>query len=121
MPINKKYSLKENLDAAAYYSKKTDTKITFEYVMLNGINDREQDLEALIKLSRSIPSKINIIPFNSLKHMNPEGFSAELEPTQKHKIENFVRTLRDNDITVMVRFTQGDDIAAACGQLAVNY
>ncbi|MBZ0199951.1 MAG: 23S rRNA (adenine(2503)-C(2))-methyltransferase RlmN [Ignavibacteriaceae bacterium] len=121
MPINKKYSLKENLDAVAYYAKKTDTKITFEYVMLKDINDREEDLEALIRLSRYIPSKINIIPFNSLKHMNPVGFSAELEPTPKHKIESFVQTLRDNDITVMVRFTQGDDIAAACGQLAVKY
>ncbi len=121
MPINLKYSLKENLEALRYYSNKTGTKITFEYVMLNGINDRKEDLTALGKLCNSIPSKINIIPFNSLKHMNPEGFSAELEPTVKHKIEKFVSELRNRNITVTVRYTQGEDIAAACGQLAVNY
>lgn len=121
MPINKKYSLKYNLEAAAYYAKKTGTRITFEYIMLKDLNDRDEDLNALIKISKSIPSKINVIPFNSLKHMNPDGFSAELEPTNKNKIEDFVQTLRNNNITVMVRFTQGDDIAAACGQLAVKY
>lgn len=118
MPINKKYSLKENIEALKYYSQKTKTRITFEYVMLKNINDREEDLKALVNLCSQIPSKINVIPFNSLKHMNPDGISAELEPTTRDKIENFIKKLRNRNITVTVRLTQGEDIAAACGQLA---
>jgi 23S rRNA (adenine2503-C2)-methyltransferase len=121
MPVNKKYNLHQNIEALKYYSKTTGTRITFEYVMLKGINDRKEDISALVKLCSSIPSKINLIPFNSLKHMNPEGISAELEPTPRQRIEEFADKLRNKNITVMVRFTQGDDIAAACGQLAVNY
>jgi 23S rRNA (adenine2503-C2)-methyltransferase len=121
MPINRKYSLKENIEALKYYSDKTGTRITFEYVMLKGINDRDEDLKALAKLCSSIPSKINVIPFNSLKHMNPEGLSGELESTPKERISEFVKKLREKNITVIVRFTQGEDIAAACGQLAVKF
>jgi 23S rRNA (adenine2503-C2)-methyltransferase len=118
MPINKKYSIKENIESLKYFSGKTGTRITFEYIMLKDINDRDEDLKALVKLSKTIPSKINVIPFNSLEHMNPSGISAELEPTQKHRIEEFSQKLRDRDVTVIVRLTQGGDIAAACGQLA---
>ncbi len=121
MPINQKYSLQENIDAVRYYAKKTDTRITFEYVMLKDINDRPEDIAALGRLCARIPSKINIIPFNSLKHMNPEGLSGELEPTPQHRIEEFAQKLRDKNITVMVRDTQGEDIAAACGQLAIKF
>lgn len=118
MPINKKYSLQENIEALKYYARKTKTRITFEYTMLDGINDRQEDAKALIKLCSTLPSKINLIPFNSIKHMTPGGISSELEPTPKDKIEFFARKLRDNNLTVMIRDTQGDDIAAACGQLA---
>ena len=121
MPINKKYPLNQIIEAIKYYSQKTGTRITFEYVMLKGINDRDEDITALGRLCSEIPSKINVIPFNSLKHMNPKGLSAELKPTSKSRIEEFVRKLREKNITVTVRFTQGEDIAAACGQLAVNY
>jgi 23S rRNA (adenine2503-C2)-methyltransferase len=120
MPINKKYSLKENIEALVYYAKKTKTRVTFEYTMLKGINDRDEDIKALTKLCNSLPSKINVIPFNSIKHMSPGGISAELEPTSTANIQKFVEKLRNNNITVMVRDTQGDDIAAACGQLAVK-
>ena len=121
MPINKKYSFAENIEAIKYYIKKTKTRITFEYTMLNGINDRDEDVKELTKLCKQLPAKINVIPFNSIAHMTPEGISAELEPTPKNKILSFVEKLRSNNITVMVRETQGDDITAACGQLAVNY
>jgi len=121
MPINEKYSLKENLEAVSYYAAKTKTRITFEYIMLKDLNDRDEDIKALIKLANKIPSKINVIPFNSLQHMHPSGFSASLFPTEKNRIDDFVQTLRDNNVTVMVRETQGDDIAAACGQLAVKF
>ncbi len=118
MPINKKYSLSENLEAVRYYAKQTGTRITFEYVLLKDINDRQDDLNALIRLCKSIPCKINVIPYNSVIHMNPKGSAAELRPTTKIKMDEFVQKLRDNDITVTVRYTQGEDIAAACGQLA---
>lgn len=120
MPVNHKYSLDENISALKYYTKKTSTRITFEYVMLKDINDRPEDIKALVKLCSLFPSKINLIPFNSLKHMNPEGLAAELKPTRKEKIFEFAERLREKNITVMVRLTQGDDIAAACGQLAIK-
>ncbi|MBT8380313.1 MAG: 23S rRNA (adenine(2503)-C(2))-methyltransferase RlmN [Ignavibacteria bacterium] len=118
MPINKKYSLAENIEAIKNYSKKTNTKITFEYVMLDGINDRDEDIKALVKLCSTLPCKVNIIPFNSLEHMNPGGFAATLKPSPINRIENFADKLKEKNITVMLRNTQGDDIAAACGQLA---
>lgn len=121
MPINKKYSLKENLDALKYYAKKTKTRITFEYVMLKDINDRPDDIKALKKLCSQLPSKINVIPFNSIKHINPTGISAELDSTPYNKIQDFVEHLRKENLTVFIRDTQGDDIAAACGQLAIKH
>jgi 23S rRNA (adenine2503-C2)-methyltransferase len=118
MPINLKYSLKENIDALEYYYKKTKKRITYEYTMLKGINDRKEDVKALTKLLRRLPSKLNIIPFNSIAHMNPGGLSAKLVPTSLNEIHEFAGKLRENNVTVMIRDTQGDDIAAACGQLA---
>ncbi len=120
MPINEKYSLKELKETIRYYSEHTKTRITFEYTMLKDINDRDEDISAITKLCRSIPSKINIIPFNSIKHMAPDGISAELVPTDMKKINQFADELRKNNVTVMLRDTQGDDIAAACGQLAIK-
>jgi len=120
MPVNKKYSLEQSIEAMKYYAKKTGTRITFEYVMLKGINDRDEDLNALVQLCSKIPSKVNVIPFNSLKHMDPAGYSAMLEPTPWKRIDEFCQGLRDKNVTVIVRYTQGEDIAAACGQLAVK-
>lgn len=118
MPITRKYSITENLEAVRYYAKQTGTRITFEYVMLKDINDREDDFHALVRLCKSLPCKLNIIPFNSISHMFPTGIAAELRPSSKIRIDEFVRKLREKDITVTVRYTQGDDITAACGQLA---
>lgn len=120
MPINLKYNLEKNIEALKYYSKITKTKIMFEYTMLKGINDREEDLNALVKLCSHIPSKVNIIPFNSIAHMVDGGFSAELEPTPLKKINEFAAGLIDKGIFVMLRNTKGNDIAAACGQLAIK-
>ena len=118
MPINEKYSLKENVEALKDYASKTGTRITFEYIMLKGINDREEDVKAISRLMSSIPSKLNIIPFNSLQHMNPSGLAGKLESSSRDRILWFADKLREKNITVMLRNTQGDDIAAACGQLA---
>jgi 23S rRNA (adenine2503-C2)-methyltransferase len=118
MPINKKYALSESIEALKLYARLTKTRITFEYTMLKGVNDRPEDIKALNRLCSSLPSKMNIIPFNSIKHMSPGGISSELEPTSRERIHEFAQKLRDHNITVMIRDTQGDDIAAACGQLA---
>ena len=99
---------------------KTKTRITFEYVMLDGINDRDEDIKALARLMSTIPSKLNIIPFNSLEHMNPSGLAAKLKSTPTDRIQKFADKLREKNITAMLRNTQGDDIAAACGQLAIK-
>lgn len=118
MPITRKYSITENLEAVRYYAKQTGTRITFEYVLLKDINDREDDFHALVRLCKSLPCKLNVIPFNSIAHMFPTGIASELRPSSKIRLDEFVRKLREKDITVTVRYTQGDDIAAACGQLA---
>ncbi len=120
MPINRKYSIEENIKALKYYADKTGTRITFEYLMLNGINDRDKDVKGLAKITAQLPSKINLIPFNSIAHMDPGGFAAQLAPTPFAKIEAFADKLRAKNITVMIRNTQGNEIAAACGQLAVK-
>lgn len=118
MPINKKYSLKENIEALKSYAAKTNTRITFEYVMLDGINDLDEDIKALARLMSTIPSKLNIIPFNSLKHMNPSGLAGKLRSAPMERIHKFADKLKEKNFTVMLRNTQGDDIDAACGQLA---
>ncbi|PJA98742.1 MAG: 23S rRNA (adenine(2503)-C(2))-methyltransferase RlmN [Ignavibacteriales bacterium CG_4_9_14_3_um_filter_30_11] len=120
MPINKKYPLAELIEASKYFTNKTGLKITIEYIMLKDVNDRDEDIKGLAKLFSQLPIKINIIPFNSLKHMNPEGLSLELKPTSKERIDYFVSKLKEKNIQVMVRDTQGEDIDAACGQLAIK-
>lgn len=120
MPINKKYSLKENIEALEYFYKQTRRRITFEYILLKGINDSDKDVQGLVKLSKRIPSKINIIPFNSIAHTNPKGLGAQLEPTSQEEFDAFVEKLRKNNLTVFVRNTKGNDIAGACGQLATK-
>lgn len=120
MPINKKYSLRENIDALKYYAKQTKTKIMFEYTMLNGINDTDKDIKALKNLCSQLPSKVNIIPFNSIAHMVDGGFSGDLEPTPMERVREFAEKIMNSNTFVMLRNTQGNDIAAACGQLAVK-
>jgi 23S rRNA (adenine2503-C2)-methyltransferase len=120
MPINKKYSLKQNIEALEYFYKQTKRRITFEYILLKGVNDSDKDVQGLVKLSRRIPSKINIIPFNSIAHTNPKGIGATLQPTSQEEFDEFVEKLRRNNLTVFVRNTKGSDIAGACGQLATK-
>lgn len=120
IPLNEKYSLKENTDALEYFYKKTKRRITFEYTLLKGINDSENEINGIIKLTKKIPSKINIIPFNSIMHTNPDSFSSSLKPVSGAEFDSFVQKLRDNFVTVFVRNTNGDDISGACGQLAIS-
>ncbi len=120
MPINEKFSIKELLDALQYYYHKVKERVTFEYILFDGWNDRDIDINRLIKLSKSIPCKINMIPFHSIAFTHPSGLAAQLHPTPAKRAEEFVRKLREAHVTVFIRSSAGEDIDAACGQLAVK-
>ncbi|MGB1147237.1 MAG: 23S rRNA (adenine(2503)-C(2))-methyltransferase RlmN [Alphaproteobacteria bacterium] len=111
MPINKKYPLEELLDACRTYPGVTNARrITFEYVMLKGINDSDADARQLVKILRGIPSKINLIPFNPWPGSDYECSSAT-------RIASFQTIIQNAGLSAPVRTTRGEDILAACGQL----
>jgi len=119
MPITKKFSVDELIKALDYYYHKTRRRPTFEYILFDGFNDTAADIKLFMKLSRRIPCKVNLIPFHSIAFMHPSGFGSSLKPTLAPRIEVFADALRKADITVMLRGSSGQDINAACGQLAV--
>jgi len=120
MPINKKYPVTELIDAVRYYYKRLKQRVTFEYILFDGVNDRDADIKLLIRLSNSMPCKFNIIPYHSIAFTHPTGMGAELRPTPAARAEEFVERLRVAHATVFVRSSAGEDIDAACGQLAVK-
>lgn len=120
MPITRKFNVEDLLEALDYYYRKTRRRPTLEYIPFDGYNDTDDDIKRFIKLSKRIPCKVNLIPFHSIAFTGISGFGATLRPTPKEKIELFAQALRKANITVMVRSSSGEDIAAACGQLAVE-
>lgn len=119
MPITRKFSVEQLLDALEYYYRMTRHRPTFEYIPFDGFNDTEDDVKRFVQLSKRIPCKVNIIPFHSIDFTAPSGFGAELRATPGARMEEFAQALREANITVMVRSSAGEDIEAACGQLAV--
>jgi 23S rRNA (adenine2503-C2)-methyltransferase len=112
VPLNRKYPLRELLAACRRYLENAPRDfITFEYVLLAGVNDRAEDAHALIELVRDIPCKFNLIPFNAFPASGFRRPSAE-------SVRRFQSILMDADIVTTVRKTRGDGIDAACGQLA---
>lgn len=111
MPINKKYPLSELMKAIRYYVKKKNKRVTFEYVLIKDINDKEKDIQNLIKLLSEIPCKVNLI------HFNPYPNCPYQSPTIK-EVEAFAEKLYPHLPAVMIRKSRGQDIQAACGQLA---
>ncbi len=120
MPITKKFPVDELLDAMEYYYRKTRFRPTFEYIPFDGFNDTDADAERLIKVSKRFPCKVNLIPFHSIAFTHPSGFAATLRPSPRQRMEEFAEKLRKANLTVMVRSSAGEDIRAACGQLAVE-
>jgi len=118
MPVAKKYKFSEIIDSLQYYYRKMKRRPTFEYILFERINDREEDLKDLIKLSKQIPCKVNIIPFHDIGSLHPTGI--DLRPAKASRIEEFVKKLRESHVTVFIRSSAGEDIDAACGQLAVK-
>ncbi len=110
MPINKKYPLKDLLDECRRYYKETKDRITFEYVLLKGITDQVEHARMVYKLTKDIPCKINIIPFN-------EHPGSGYERPSDEQVGIFQKELMDLGAHVLLRRTMGRDIFAACGQL----
>jgi 23S rRNA (adenine2503-C2)-methyltransferase len=111
VPINRKYPLEELLPACkAYIGDDSRRRITWEYVMLAGVNDSLAHAKALIRLLEGIPSKVNLIPFNSFP-------GSELQCSAPEQIDAFRQRLMRSGLFTMTRKTRGDEIAAACGQL----
>jgi 23S rRNA (adenine2503-C2)-methyltransferase len=111
MPINRKWPIAELLEACRTYPGVSNSRrITFEYVMLKGVNDSDADARALIKLLRPIPSKVNLIPFNAWP-------GSPFECSDARRIEDFGLMLNNAGFVSPIRRTRGADILAACGQL----
>ena len=111
MPVAKKIPLDELAEAVAHWYEVTKSPVTYEYVVWDGLNDRPEDLRALIKFCRRTPCKVNLIEYNSIGDGRFRGSSAEA-------MEMYKKGLEDAGITVVVRLSKGRDIDAACGQLA---
>lgn len=109
MPVNTKYPLADVIDAAA----KFDRRVTFEYVMLGGVNDHAQHAEQLASLARQCAAFVNLIP------LHPGGALGFI-PTTPEAIAKFARRVRNTGVEVAIRKSRGMDIAAACGQLRVE-
>ena len=111
MPFSKKFSLDEIKDSLIYWYSKTKRKITFEYIVWKDINDSIEHIIALVNYCKSIPSKVNLIEYNSIGDQN-------FESANQNMINFYKDILEKNRITVTVRRSRGKDIDAACGQLA---
>jgi 23S rRNA (adenine2503-C2)-methyltransferase len=112
VPLNRKYPLTELMAACRRFIEKQNarSRITFEYVLLDGVNDTDQHARELIRLVKGIPTLMNLIPFNPFA-----GSGYRTSPVKR--VERFNKILADAGITTVVRRTRGDDIDAACGQL----
>ena len=111
MPFNATFTLSDLREALQYWYSKTKSRITYEYVVWEGINDTQNDVNALVDFCKFAPSKVNLIEYNPID-------DGEFKQASTTAIELYVNTLGRNGITVTVRRSRGKDIDAACGQLA---
>ena len=110
VPINRKYGIRELLDACRRFPLKRRDRITFEYVMLKGVNDTDEDARRLVRLMHGIRAKVNLLPLN-------EAAGIPYERPDDARVNRFAKTLAERGVTVSVRKSRGRDIRAACGQL----
>jgi len=111
MPFNATFPLADLREALEYWYAKTKNPITYEYVVWQGINDKKEDVDALIKFCKFAPSKVNLIEYNPID-------DGKFQQADNQAINMYVSMLERNNITVTVRRSRGKDIDAACGQLA---
>ena len=114
VPLNKKYAIRDVLQACSDYVGEGRRRVTIEYVMLDGVNDSDKQARSLAKLLRHVPAKVNLIPFNPFPETRYRRSSAE-------RIDRFRDILHHAGIVTITRRTRGDDIDAACGQLAGDF
>ncbi|MCL2164272.1 MAG: 23S rRNA (adenine(2503)-C(2))-methyltransferase RlmN [Oscillospiraceae bacterium] len=110
MPINKKYRVRQLIEACGLYAKKTGRRVTFEYALIDGVNDSEWHAAELVRKLKGMLCHVNLLPVNSI-----EGFGHK--PPERIKIDRFEAILRGGGINATVRRVLGADIKAACGQL----
>ena len=110
MKINKVYKIEELIEALKYYLDKTNRRITFEYILIKGVNDKDQDALDLIKLVRNINCYVNLIPYN-------EVITNPYKASSHERCEEFFEILRKHGVNATLRMEHGNDVAAACGQL----
>ena len=111
MPINKRYPLAKIMEFFRDYTKTTNNRITFEYIMIKGVNDSTEDAKRLVKLVQGVSCKINLIPMNAYQE-------AGYYPSKNEHINWWCDYLESKGVCATVRISRGQDILAACGQLA---
>ncbi len=114
MPVAAKYELSEVMNAFRYYYDETGRRLTFEYSLVDGVNDEEEHAKELCRLVRGLNCHVNLIPVNPIKERN-------YRKSESKKIQIFKNTLEKNRINVTIRREMGADIDAACGQLRKSY
>jgi 23S rRNA (adenine2503-C2)-methyltransferase len=114
IPINKKYPVNDLLAACRYYVKKTNRRLTFEYALIEGVNDSTADAEALAQRIRGMQCHVNLIPLNPVKGYSMQGSSED-------SVRDFNDVLEAHGIPCTVRLRRGIEIQAGCGQLAADF
>ena len=114
MPVNKAYPIEKLIEAVKNYIKKTNRRVTFEYIMLKDINDKTENALELSHLLKGINCYVNLIPYNETSHI-------KYKKSTKEQIMKFYDTLKKNNINVTIRKEFGSKVSAACGQLRSNY
>ncbi|GBD56890.1 23S rRNA (adenine(2503)-C(2))-methyltransferase RlmN [Gluconobacter wancherniae] len=111
VPLNRKYPIEELMAACQRYPAATNSRrITFEYIMLRGINDSDADARELVRLIRGLPAKVNLIPFNPWP-------GSDYLPSTRERLAKFAKIVMDAGFSAPIRMPRGQDILAACGQL----
>ena len=111
MPFNETFPLKDLGDSLIYWFEKTQRVVTYEYIVWEGINDKKEDITALVNFCKLIPCKVNLIEYNPID-------DGEFQQANSRVMDNYISNLEMHDIVVNVRRSRGKDIDAACGQLA---
>ncbi|MBQ7857730.1 MAG: 23S rRNA (adenine(2503)-C(2))-methyltransferase RlmN [Oscillospiraceae bacterium] len=114
MPVNKAYPIQELLDACRRYYQATSRRISFEYAMINGVNDTPEAAKELLRRLKGLPAHFNLIPLNHVEE-------SPLKPSTKKAVAQFQKILEDGGVPATVRRTLGGDIDASCGQLRRKY
>ena len=114
MPVNKAYPTQELLDACRRYYQSTNRRISFEYAMIGGVNDKPEHAQELLRRLKGLPAHFNLIPLNHVEE-------SPLKPSTRAAVAAFQKTLEDCGVTATVRRTLGGDIDASCGQLRRKY